>query len=238
MRTDIKSKEHFEWFIPKQAQRIERFENNIKIGKTKEERIPAVKRQIFTISLHRLVAKYSFGENISNLNLEFLQIIEKFENGWKDKGETPTDDIHFDNYVLGLWMLSLGVLLQIQTNEFERIVKVLDNSNRRDYLFDYIIKSKIPSRSITDKMTYPKYYNFLKDLIDNKSVENLIKYLEKVWYKSMKLTYWYDNHKSKADSFFGYWSFESGALVKILGLDDTILKEQQYYPYDMVHWKE
>ena len=37
---------------------------------------------------------------------------------------------------------------------------------------------------------------------------------------------------------FGYWSFESGALVKILGLDDSSLKEVQYYPYDMVHWNE
>ena len=33
---------------------------------------------------------------------------------------------------------------------------------------------------------------------------------------------------------FGYWSFESGALVKILGLDDSSLKEVQYYPYDML----
>jgi hypothetical protein len=37
---------------------------------------------------------------------------------------------------------------------------------------------------------------------------------------------------------FGYWSFENGALVKILGLDDSSLKEVQYYLYDMVHWNE
>jgi hypothetical protein len=32
--------------------------------------------------------------------------------------------------------------------------------------------------------------------------------------------------------------FEQGALVKILGLNDSILKDQQYYPYDMVHWRD
>ncbi|WP_366770662.1 PoNe immunity protein domain-containing protein [Sphingobacterium sp.] len=30
---------------------------------------------------------------------------------------------------------------------------------------------------------------------------------------------------------------KSGALVKILGLDDNSLKEQQYYPYEMIHWR-
>lgn len=237
MRTQLKSKEHFEDYIQRQPARIERFENNIKIGKTKEERIPAVKRKIFTISLHTVIAKYSSDYEITELRNEFSNVIEKFENGWNDKGETPTDDIHFDNYVLVLWMLSLAILLEIETNDFERIIKVLDNSKRKDYLFDYIIQSKIPSRQITEKMTYPQYYDFLKELIAQQSVEKLKMHLEKHWYKSMKLTYWYDNHKSKSDTFFGYWSFESGALVKILGLDDGILKDQPYYPYDMVHWK-
>ena len=36
----------------------------------------------------------------------------------------------------------------------------------------------------------------------------------------------------------GYWSFESGALVKVLGLDDSSLKGLPYYPYDMVHWND
>ncbi|WP_367268550.1 PoNe immunity protein domain-containing protein [uncultured Pedobacter sp.] len=36
----------------------------------------------------------------------------------------------------------------------------------------------------------------------------------------------------------GCWSFESGALIKILGLDGNRLKEQQYYHYDAVHWQD
>lgn len=35
----------------------------------------------------------------------------------------------------------------------------------------------------------------------------------------------------------GYWSFESGAVVKILGLDDNELEDVKYYPYDLVHFK-
>ncbi|WP_149023628.1 PoNe immunity protein domain-containing protein [Listeria rocourtiae] len=35
----------------------------------------------------------------------------------------------------------------------------------------------------------------------------------------------------------GYWSYESGAIAKVLQLDDEVLKEVKYYPYDLVHYK-
>lgn len=39
-------------------------------------------------------------------------------------------------------------------------------------------------------------------------------------------------------AFFGYWSFKSAAPVKILGQKDTSLKDQHYYPHDLIHWKD
>lgn len=42
--------------------------------------------------------------------------------------------------------------------------------------------------------------------------------------------------KSKNDTYCGYWGFESGAIVKILDLDDSIIKNTSYYPYNMVHF--
>ncbi len=35
----------------------------------------------------------------------------------------------------------------------------------------------------------------------------------------------------------GYWSFEVGAVAKILGIDDSSLKDVKYYPYDLVHFE-
>ncbi|MFJ1118057.1 PoNe immunity protein domain-containing protein, partial [Bacillus thuringiensis] len=49
---------------------------------------------------------------------------------------------------------------------------------------------------------------------------------------------WYDAHENKHDNYSGYWSFESGAIAKILKLDDSTLKDSSYYPYDMVHCQE
>ena len=45
-------------------------------------------------------------------------------------------------------------------------------------------------------------------------------------------------HKSDRDLYYGYWSFDAGAIAKILELDDTALKDVSYYPYDLVHYKK
>lgn len=42
--------------------------------------------------------------------------------------------------------------------------------------------------------------------------------------------------KSKFDTYSGYWSYESGAIAKVLQLDDEVLKNVPYYPYDLVHY--
>lgn len=241
MRTIIKSKEYFEKFIQNETNRIAKLLDWIKIGKVVEERIPAIKSKIFLISLHTVIAKYSYGENPKELVNDFLTVITRFEQGWDDKGTTPEDDIHFDNYVLMLWMLSLGVLLDISDDDFNRIVTVLDKSSRKDFLFDYLIGYKIRNRLITKKLTYEVYkplFEICNSTEKSVAAAKLKIFLDKEWYRGMKLVYWYENHNSKADTFFGYWSFESGALVKILGLDDSSLKDTQYYPYDMVHWKD
>ncbi|MDD7379168.1 MAG: DUF1911 domain-containing protein [Lachnospiraceae bacterium] len=39
-------------------------------------------------------------------------------------------------------------------------------------------------------------------------------------------------------AYYGYWSFEAGAIAKILNLDDSSLKDVPYYPYDLVHYKK
>lgn len=38
--------------------------------------------------------------------------------------------------------------------------------------------------------------------------------------------------------YFGYWSFELGALIKIKGLNNESLKDINYYPYDLVEFKD
>ena len=48
----------------------------------------------------------------------------------------------------------------------------------------------------------------------------------------------YESHKSVQSLYYGYWSFEAGAVAKILRLNDSKLKGVPYYPYDLVHYRE
>lgn len=91
---------------------------------------------------------------------------------------------------------------------------------------------------------FPRPYAATKEIVlfaekdKISSVKRLKKYLSQEWYRGHSGYGWHNIHKINIFAHSGYWSFESGALVKILGLDDSSLKEVQYYPYDMVHWNE
>jgi hypothetical protein len=63
----------------------------------------------------------------------------------------------------------------------------------------------------------------------------LKEYLKKYWYKNHSDTYWYNNHNSKYNTYFGYWSFESAAIVKIKKMGNNIFKDIKYYPYDFIN---
>ena len=63
------------------------------------------------------------------------------------------------------------------------------------------------------------------------------KVMEK-WYEIHRECAWYDSHKSSKNVYYGYWSFEAGAIAKILNLDDSSLKDVPYYPYDLVRYKK
>lgn len=233
MKTNIKDIEYFKNYIELNKDDIKFYVEGLEDGTTPKDRIWAVKRQIFTTSLHIVIAMYSSGCLIDEIQNEFNNTIKYLAGGW----ENSNSNISFDDYILMLWMLSLAILLDIDDENFEKIVKVLDTNKQEDYIFDVLIAHKFKNRKINQNELYPKAFEFLKELFETRDIQSLKEYLDKNWYKKFTSTYWYDNDKNKNEVFFGYWSFESGALVKILGLDDSILKDQQYYPYDLVHWK-
>ena len=71
---------------------------------------------------------------------------------------------------------------------------------------------------------------------DTEDREPFLKYL-KGWYKGSKDSAWYGTHELENKfQYNGYWSFESAAVAKRLCLDDSDLQNEQYYPYDLVHF--
>ncbi|MBJ8450267.1 DUF1911 domain-containing protein [Acinetobacter bereziniae] len=233
MRTDLKDRHYFDAYIQLNLDDIAFYEQCLKSADQKEERIPAIKHQVFNISLHTVIAQYSAGFSSEQMKDSFLDLIPRFEAGWCNT-ENNDNKIYFDGYIQALWMVSLAILLDVAVGDFQRIVNTLEGKNSQDMILDVLISTQLP-RQKSEQLLYPQKFEFIKKLIDTQNIEGFKDYLDRKWYPSMKQTYWFDLDKNKNDVFFGYWSFESAAIVKLLKLDDTILKWQRYYPFDLIH---
>ena len=178
-----------------------------------------------------LISKYSAGYPVLELIPDYLQGVQFMKKGWNaDAG-----------YVTMLWYLSIGVMLECH-KELQQLSILLRDHSVKDKLFSFLVNNTQDYAS--EKLLWTTPYAGLIEVIElaktnkEKAVERLQKYLKKEWYKGHSDCGWYNDHKSKWGVHFGYWSFESGALVKILGLDDSSLQGLPYYPYDMVHCME
>ena len=178
-----------------------------------------------------LISKYSAGYPVLELIPDYLQGVQFIKKGWNaDAG-----------YVTMLWYLSIGVMLECH-KELQQLSILLREHSVKDKLFSFLVNNTQDYAS--EKLLWTTPYAGLIEVIEfaktnkEKAVERLQKYLKKEWYKGHSDCGWYNDHKSKWGVHFGYWSFESGALVKILGLDDSSLQGLPYYPYDMVHCME
>jgi len=197
--------------------------------------IKSSKDDILMYQYELILTKYSKGVPILDLKGDYIAIIASMEESWRQR----------NGYVQMVWMLSIGIMLEIEQEEFNKLVEIVKSDDPKDYLIDFLIQYRNSSwGKQSTNFKHEKPYKSIIDIVSlaqtdkQKAIEKLQKYLQKEWYKGHKDCGWYDSHKSKWNIHSGYWSFESGALVKILGLDDSILKDQQYYPYDMVHGKE
>jgi len=206
-------------------------ERGIQLHKLPNEEV--IKNTYDTLSmykLNRLITMFSMGVAMEEIKEEYTRTINDI---WERSA----------HYIDTLWMLSIGVMLDVDAHEINKLVDLVKKSKYKDFLFDFLIHSFIPDCEMKTVDFRFKPYLYTQEIISFaktdkiKSLERLKKYVTKEWYRGHSSAGWYDTHKSKWNIHSGYWSFESGALAKILGLDDSSLKDTQYYPYDMVHWK-
>ena len=148
------------------------------------------------------------------------------------------------NFQLEYWRTFQLVSTDTDEQNIRILSSMIDNENVNDALYDFLIKYRLTDwERCSDTVLFPVPYQSTLSIISSNnqskelSIQKLEKYLKKEWYRGHSDCAWHDDHKYgiRHD---GYWSFESGALVKVLGLDDTSLKGLPYYPYDMVHWNE
>lgn len=230
MRDTIMTEQYFNDFIAEETARIQRFSTKLASGEIRADRIYSVERRVHSLKFGVFIANYSLGTELEKLKKDFEEILKDFPHFW-----TQTS-----SYINMVWVMSIAIMLEVDKDNFFALTALLGKYNRHDALLDFFSSYKLYGTVSLDnrKFTCPVPYAALGEIIDNDCDRlNLIKtYLEKKWYAGHKQFGICDTHKSREKIYSGYWSFESGALVKIFGIDDKELKNSRYYPYDLVHF--
>jgi hemerythrin superfamily protein len=223
---------------------IERFEGIIQETKTSvtEKAIGATKPFTYwsiSSKFQKIIElKYSTGQDCSDIKQDYISALHNYIKGWDEKEATYSDM---------LLMISLGVLFEVGDIEFKKLidyVKKTDNNKNLhnwhpDALLWFLLNSGEKGNAENKEILFPKIYGQLYQItqLPKPEAEKAINdYLDK-WYNLHKDEPWYNTHL-RDKGYSGYWAWEVAALVKVMGLDDSSFKDNPYYPYDMVHWKD
>ncbi|ASI78415.1 hypothetical protein BA202_14605 [Bacillus cereus] len=186
----------------------------------------------FIHEMNDIRAMYSLGEDISKMEVYFYNAIDDLEHTGASKV----------GYIYMLWIISLGILLETDKKNIERLKKIVDKKNMNDAVIDFLLcASDIGYTNMTNRYYKENPYAKTKEIIElaqtdkKEASKRLQVYMEKEWFKGHYDYEWKNAHKEPG--YVGYWSFETAAIVKILGLDDTSLKGNNHYPYDLAHYK-
>lgn len=228
LRDKLRDKEYFDSYIEGVEKTINLASNDLASGSIKEDRIPSVVNWLYYSKLRRIIAKYSRGDDIVLLKIDFIDFLEGF---------FKLDNTEFFSYSKNLEIISLAVLLNIP---LELRGKIGNSITEKDSLTNFLAFGKSEDLS-AEYLSFPNGWQLLFDvtLNSNKIQQelSLINYINDVWAKRKEEEGEFESHKNMSmNSYYGYWCFEAGAIAKILKIPDNELKENQYYPYDLVHF--
>ncbi|PGO70942.1 hypothetical protein CN980_20540 [Bacillus cereus] len=229
--------EYHKEFIEENREDIKSLEEDTKNGiqkysKDNKSIIEGTYLANFRYEMEDIRAKYSLGEDVSVIEKDFHNAIYDLEN-------TGSREI---GYLSLIWMISLGILLETDKKNIERLKKIVDTKNMNDAVIDFLLcASDIGYTNMTNRYYKENPYAKTREIIElaqtdkKEASKRLQTYMEKEWFKGHYDYEWKNAHKEPG--YVGYWSFETAAIVKILGLDDTSLKDNNHYPYDLAHYK-
>ncbi|BCC94484.1 PoNe immunity protein domain-containing protein [Bacillus cereus] len=133
LRDTLKDKEYFLEYISEEEDRIKKFETKLRNNEVREDRILNVRKKVYDLEYQILIAKYSMGEPIESLIDDYKLIAGKMEEFW---------DINL--YEDMLWMLSIGIMLEIDKNTFDILAKLVEKHKVNDFyiILSFIIEMK------------------------------------------------------------------------------------------------
>lgn len=206
--------------------------------------------------LELLLIRYTAGETIEPLRADLEKVVFAYERYgellWKqsvDRNEFVFDLQSIDEYCQLMQLIGLSFLLH-RRDLLPRIAALQDGhegaNGGADNLYEEFMSHGLGAntRYESDWISAAKPYQALSDALyspgNDEALKNIHAFL-KCWYKDLAGTGWHDSHKpnesGNVGGYYGYWSFEAGAAVLLLGIeDDSSLHKYLYYPKDLVAW--
>lgn len=227
MRDTIKNEEYFIKCISYEKDRINKFTQALlSIGSENiKGRINAL---TYLANFNKNIFKQSYSIGIS-----IEEIYHYYEDWLKYYSEICTENYSLYDIID---LFSIAVFYEKRKVEFTKYLIIIMNKLLID---DGMTNLYLVYLGLEPKDNNESKLSYLNNLLeDSENKSEVLKSILKDWYKYHHDAYWYDTHKLKTDTYCGYWSFELGAIAKILNLNDEELKEQQYYPYDLVHFQD
>lgn len=248
MRTNLKSLEYFRKEIYERENSFYEIENKLANGTVPESRVPDVKVYLTDISFNILFLKYASGTPLAELNKDYCRTANLVFESWDDRFIAPVNKKNkgevvyiLEAYYNMLLLLSLGFFTEAEDDIYLKLNSVLERNGVSDTVFNFLVSSKINiplnfRESYSESSFINNVYGNLKKAIRSDNASDSEKFLLlhiNDWYKKNRDAVWYNSHKSDLATFYGYWSFETAALVKIKGLDDSALRANPHYPKDL-----
>lgn len=241
MRQTIKDRDYLEYAINDRANYILEMQDHVAKKNPAVANWAYIYKEMYYSELRLFFLKYSLGEPVSQLKDVALSAVKNYlvaENHETGNPEAFKSYIGIYNDALRLTCLAIiydarDLLEELKTS-FEK------NKKGSDLLLDVLFVNGLKEGTISSKLCYPKIFGDLEPLAENEkeaSKAALEIYLTG-WYDKMKKTEWHNLHKKSkvngASPFFGYWSIEAAAIVKIFGLNAKLFKDYEYFPFDLV----
>lgn len=226
MRDHLKSERYFKKFIKEDSKRVQWFEEKLAGGEVQSERIFPVRAQVHDLKLGILTARYSRGEPLSHLRKDFLELLKEWE-----------EVLEPDYYNKNLKMIALAVLFQADHDALTKIQTMLSGAGVKDWLYDFLLCSSLGEEMKEETaLLFPDSFRLLKEMAYSADRTELLEKYLAGWYSEDCGCY--KAHESRENIYYGYWSFEAGAMARLLLPDDAALRETAYYPYDLVHYAQ
>lgn len=189
---------------------------------------------IYVTALETFYSGYSLGISLNELRNNIDLILENIYLTWDG---TVYDDIRK--------AFELAIIFDIRSEKIVRLMDLMIEYRYEDKYLYMLAKYLNPHwQKDTDEFKFKKATIPLVEVIElasnskKEAAERLKTYLNKQWFNMQKEGLITNKDHLKENKYRGYWCIEASGLVKMLNLDDEILKESNYYPYDLAHYKE